>query len=382
MKIAFSKLLVAAVSLGVVATANAQPSAVKVGVVLSTTGAGASVGIPEKNAITMWPTEVGGRKLDVIILDSRSDPSTATAAARRLVTEHNVDVLVGASIVPDTQAVAAVAVEAETPMLSIAPFMLPQDKLKWYFCTVPLTQQVASAPLEHMRKSGAKTVGFIGFSDSWGDQWLNELKAFATKSGIQIVAQERFGRTDTSVSGQVLKLLAAKPEAILVGGNTSGAGLVQGTLVDMRYQGKIYHTHGAVTPDFIRIAGKRGEGALAATAPHIVAEQLPETHPSKKIGIDLFQRYEARFGPGRNPFPPLTHDVGMLLEHIIPTALKSAQPGTREFRAAIRDAVESTTNLAVAQGVYNFSPSNHAGLDDRARVMVTVKDGNWRYLED
>ncbi len=361
------------------APAQAQQTAVKIGIVLATSGPGASVGVVQRNALTLWPSDFGGRKLNVIVQDDRSEPAAATAAARRLVSDDQVDILVGSSLVPDSFAVASVAAEAETVQLMIAPTPLANEKSRWSFQTVPLTGMVASAVFVRMKKSGVKTVGYIGFSDSWGDQWLGELKSFAEKNGMSVTAEERFGRGDTTVSGQCLKVIATKPDAILVGGSASGAALVQTTLVDQRYGGPIYHTHGAVSPDFVRLAGKKAEGAMAPSAPNIVSDELPESYPSRQAGIAFFKSYEEKFGPGRPNFAPLMNDVLVLLQKIVPVALAKAEPGTKAFRAALRDAMEAQTNVVVTQGVFNFSPTNHVGLDERGRVMVLVRDGRWHY---
>ncbi len=363
-----------------VSTLQAQTQDVTVGVILSTTGPGSAVGVPTRNALELWPAEIGGRKLKLIVEDDRSDPAAATSIARRMAVDDKVDVLVGSSLVPGCVAVAAVAGETETVHLTLAPLVL-SDKNSWSFNLPPLTSRMSSAVFEHMQKHNIKTVGFIGFSDVWGDNWFSELKKFAAKSGVQIVGEERFGRGDTSVTGQALHLLSAKPDAILVGATSSAAGLVQKTLVDLRYPGRIYHTHGAATKDFLRIAGAAGEGAIAPTGPSTVVEELPTDHPSKDVGTVFVKAYESKFGAGtRTPFAGHIYDASLVLAKAIPVALAEAQPGTKEFHAALKRAIEAIKNLAVTQAVLSYSPTDHDGTDDRARVLVTVKNGSWKYM--
>lgn len=374
------KLAVAGLALAL-AGANAQAQDINVGVVLATSGAGSAVGVPTRNAVALWPTEIGGRKVNLIVLDDRSDPAAGTSIARRLVTEDKVDVIVGGSLTPGSLSIAAVANEAEVPHLTLSPTVLNDKITTWTFNLPPATNVMASAVFEHVAKAGTKSIGYIGFSDVWGDQWLGELKAYAAKSGTKITAEERFGRADTSVSGQVLRLIASKPDAILVGGTSSAAGMVHKTLIDNGFNGTIYHTHGAATRDFLRIAGKDGEGAIAPAGPSTVAEELPDANPSKKPGVAFVSAYESKHGAAsRTPFAAHFYDASLVLQKAIPIALQKAQPGTKEFRVSLKQALETIRDLPVSQGVITYSPTNHNGMDERSRVLVVVKDGGWRYL--
>lgn len=371
--------LTGGLALGAIA---AQAQDITVGVILATTGAGSAVGIPTRNAVALWPTEIGGRKLKVLLQDDRSDPSAATSIARRMATDDKVDLIVGGSLTPSALALASVATEAQVPYLTLSPTVLTGGNSLWSFNLGPLTDLMASAIFAHMEKAQVKSVGYIGFSDVWGDQWLNELKKHSEKSGMKITAEERYGRADTSVTGQVLRLISSKPDVILVGGTSGAAGLVQKALVDNGYKGTIYHTHGATTRDFIRIAGKDGEGAIAPAGPSTVAEELPGSNRSKGAGLAFTKAYESKHGPStRTPFAAHAYDAALVLQQVLPLALQKAQPGTTEFRAALKQAIEGVRELPVSQGVLNYSTTNHNGLDERTRVLVTVKDGNWKYLQ-
>lgn len=382
-KPASRKALLAGAAIALSATA-AQPQTqdITVGVVLATSGAGSAVGVPSRNALALWPTEIGGRKLKLVIQDDRSDPSVGTSIARRLVSEDKVDVIVGGSLTPGSVAIAAVANEAEVPHLTLAPAVL-NDKLSiWSFNLPPSTNLMASAVFRHMGKTNVKSVGYIGFSDVWGDQWLGALKNYAAKSGVKITAEERFGRADTSVAGQVLRLISSSPDAILVGGTSSAAGLVQKTIIENGFKGTVYHTHGAATRDFIRVAGKDGERAIAPAGPSAVAEELPANNLSKVPGTAFAAGYESKYGAGtRTPFAAHLYDGALVLQKAVPVALQKAQPGTKEFRIALKQAMEGIQELPGAQGVLNYSATNHDGMDERAGVLVVVKDGRWRYLQ-
>jgi branched-chain amino acid transport system substrate-binding protein len=369
------------------ASALASPFAfgqdIIVGVILATTGPGSAVGIPERNELALWPTEFAGHRIRTILQDDRSDPTAATSIARRMATDDKVDVIVGGSLTPGSLALSALAKEVEVPFLALAPTILTEENRAWSFTLPPTTDVMASAIFRHMDRAHVKSVGYIGFSDVWGDQWFNELKQYAAKSGVTITDEERYGRADTSVSGQVLKLIASKPDVILVGGTSSAAGLVQKALVENNFKGVIYHTHGAATKDFLRIAGKSADGAILPAGPSTVAEALPADNLTRAPGIAFAKPYEEKYGVGtRTPFAAHMSDAALVLAKAVPIALQKAQPGTPAFRLALKQAIESIRELPAAQGVLNFSATNHNGVDDRSRVLVTARDGEFRYLPE
>jgi len=357
---------------------GAQTNEITIGISITTTGPGAALGIPERNALDFVPKEIGGVPLKVIVLDDGGDPTTATTNARRFVTESKADVIMGSSITPPTIAVSNVANEAGIPHFGLAPFPITPERSKW---SVDMPQPVpimGKVLYEHMKKHNVKTVGYIGYSDSYGDLWFNDLKKQGVPMGMTIVDEERFARPDTSVTGQVLKLLAANPDAILVGASGTAAALPQTELRDRGYKGLIYQTHGAASMDFIRIAGKAAEGVIMASGPVMSPETQPDSALTKKPGLALDTAYEAKYGPNsRSQFAGHSYDAFEVLKRVIPVALKTAKPGTAEFREAIRQAFLTEREIPASQGVYNFTEADRYGLDDRARIILTVKDGKY-----
>jgi branched-chain amino acid transport system substrate-binding protein len=375
-----AKLLLAALLAGCVLTAQAQ---IRVGVTLSATGPAASLGIPEKNTFALMPRVIAGQKVEYIVLDDASDTTTAVKNTRKLISEDKVDVVIGSTITPNSLAMIDVAAEGETPMISMAAssrIIEPMDaKRAWVFKTPQNDGQMATAVTQHMSDNGVKSVAFIGFSDAYGEGWWNEFSKIAELRKLKIVANERYSRSDTSVTGQVLKIVAANPDAVLIAASGTPAALPQVTLVERGYKGKIYQTHGVANSDFLRVGGKGVEGTILPAGPILVAEQLPNNNPIKKVALDYIKRYEAAYGGGsRSTFGAHAWDAGLLLEHAIPVALKKAKPGTREFRAALRDALENTKELVADHGVFNMSPQDHLGFDQRARVMVKIEGGKWK----
>ncbi|HXB78539.1 MAG TPA: ABC transporter substrate-binding protein [Bradyrhizobium sp.] len=374
--------LCAAVAVSLVALptipAAAQTGEITIGISISTTGPAAALGIPERNALDFVPKEIGGTPLKIIVLDDGGDPTTATTNARRFVTESRADIIIGSSTTPPTIAMSNVANEAGIPHLSLAPFPVTPERAKW---SVVLPQPVpimGKIVYEHMKAHNVKTVGYIGYSDSYGDLWFNDFKTQGVPMGLMLVDEERFARPDTSVTGQVLKLVAANPDAILVGASGTAAGLPQTELRARGYQGLIYQTHGAATMDFIRIAGPAAEGVIMASGPVMNPEGQPDNALTKKPGLALDSAYEAKYGANtRSQFAGHAYDAFEVLKRVLPAALKTAKPGTGEFREAIRQAFISEREIAASQGVYSWTEKDRSGLDDRSRILLTVKNGKY-----
>ena len=357
---------------------------INVGVTVSATGPAASLGIPEKNTIALMPKTIGGEKVNYIVLDDASDTTTAVANTRKLLTEHKVDILIGSTTTPNSLAMIDAVAEAQTPMISMAAsarIVEPQDaKKRWVFKTPQNDIQMSLAIAEHMASAGVRTVGFIGFADAYGEGWFQEFTKAVELKKLRVVASERYARTDTSVTGQILKLMSAQPDAILIAGSGTPAVLPQRTLKERGYAGKLYQTHGVANADFLRVGGKDVEGTFLPAGPVLVAEQLPASHPVRKSALAYVAAYEAAHGKGSvSTFGGHAWDAGLLMSAAAPVALKKARPGTPEFRAALRDAIEQVRELPGAHGIFSMSAADHLGLDQRARVMVRIDKGTWKY---
>lgn len=356
---------------------------ITIGVSLGTTGSGASLGIPYKNAFQLVPKTLGGEPVRYIILDDESKPDNAVKNAYKFVGEDKVDALMGSTGVPSAMAMTQVAAETKTPLISLTPMpQLAPDRHHWTFVIPQSAALMMSAVAQDIKARGYKAVGYIGFSDSWGDLVYDTIVALAPANGFKVVTNERYGRADTSVAGQVLKIIAARPDAVVVGGSGSPAATPQIALVERGYKGVIYHSPAAVNLAFIQTAKKAAEGAIAPASPLIVAEDLPDDAVTKAVALDFVKRYEAMFGAGtRNTLAGYSYDGVLLLDAAAKVAVKKAKPGTPEFRIALRDALESVKSLIGSSGVYNLTPADHNGEDERARVLVQVVNGEWRLLK-
>lgn len=359
--------------------AGAAQADINIGISLPLTGPTSALGIPIKNAIGMWPTSIGGQKLNVIILDDATDPANATKNARRFVTEDKVDILMGSAATPTANAVAAVASETGTMHFTFAPIDVSTTKAPWSYNMPQSTLVMSHAIVAHMKKNGVKTVGFLGYADAFGELFLRDMKVKMAGTDLKFVSEERFARTDTSVTGQALKVTAGAPDAILIVASGSGAAMPHKALIERGYKGKIYQTHGAASRDLMRVGGKDVEGGYVVAGPGMVAEQLPPNHPSRKVALAHVEAWEKVNGPNtRNPFAGHAYDASVVLQKIIPMALKTAQPGTKEFRGALKAAVESAGPIALFHGTVNYTATNHAGYTDDTGIIMRITNGDWK----
>ena len=355
---------------------------INIGVIASLTGPAAALGAETRKAVAMFPASVGGEKVNYILLDDGTDPTNAVKNARKLISEDKVDAILGPNLISTAVAIADVANGEKTPMVSVAPLDVSGDKRGYIFRSEPSADLMVNRVVADMLENGAKTVGFIGFSDSWGELLLKALTK-ATEGKMQIVASERYGRADPSVQAQVLKVLAAKPDVVFVGASGTPAAMPQITLRERGFKGRIYQSHGVTSKEFLRVGGKNVEGALIPVGPVLVAEQLPDSHPAKKNAVAFVKELEAKNGPdSRSTFAGASWDAWLLAQNGINAALKAkTRPGTPEFRAALRDGIEKSSKLVGTNGVYSMSATDHAGYDAAAIVLIKVENNHWKLVK-
>ena len=376
-------LIGASLALAFASTAFAQ---VKIGVVTSSTGPIALVGIPQKNSVPLLPTKIGDLTVEYFSIDDGSDPTKSVTEIKKLISEKNVDAIIGPSGSPNSMGVIQFVAEAGVPMLApvgTAAVVLPMtEQKKWVFKTTQNDDLIAKALVAHMVKAKVKTAGFIATNDPYGENWGKVFAELAAKNNIKIVANERYLRTDTSVTGQTLKIIAAQPDVVLVAAPGGPTVLPQTTLYDQGFKGQVYQSHGAALPAFLQLGGKKVEGTILAASLMLVLPEIADSNPSKKVASDYIAAYEKLNGSKPATFGANVFDAGLLLEQAIPVAAKGgAKPGTKEFRAALRTALENSKNVIGTQGVYNMTAADHSGFDERGRELITVKNGKWTLLK-
>ncbi len=364
-------------------TATAQ---INVGITVSQTGPAAALGIPQKNTVAQLPRQIGGQKIEYTVLDDGTDPTKAVANARKMIAENKIDILIGSSATPATLALVDVAAETRTPYCGMVPtksLVSPvDDKRRWVFKAPQDDPIMAESLADHMVANGVKSVGFLGYTDGYGQGWLDAVNEVFAKKGIRIVATERFQRSDTSVTAQGLKIVSANPDAVLIVASGTVAVMPHKTLKEQGFKKQIYQTHGISTMEFVRVGGKDVEGTIFPAGPVVIASLLPDSHPSKKAGLAYIKDYEANNKTPFAGFGAHLADCATLMLAGVQPALAKGKPGTAEFRSAIRDAVETSKEVVGTHGVYSFSPTDHAGLDKRSRVLIKVDGGKWTLLPD
>ncbi len=364
---------------------QAAQAEVHIGVILSLSGPGASLGIPEEQALKLWPDTIAGQKVKFTVLNDATDTIAATRNAQKLISEDKVDAIIGASLTPTSLAVVEVAGSAKVPVISLAgggAIVSPQDgPRKWAFKLSPTETISATMVLQHMQAKGAKTMATIGIATSYGEGFLRATEGIAAAKNIKILASERYNPTDLSVTAQVVKVLATNPDAVYIFSAGTPGALPHAELVRRGYKGLIYQTQGVANNDFLRVGGKDLEGGYMTVAPVLVAEQLPDSNPTKKPALGFVKQFEGKYGPGtRSLFAGTMWDALLLMEHAVALGLKKAQPGTPEFRQAIRDALEGVQNFIATEAVYNMSANDHNGVDQRSQVMVRIENGAWKLV--
>lgn len=373
-------LSIAVASFVSVATAS-DAREIRIGLTGTFTGPAAAIGIPYKQASELFPSEIAGQPVTWIVLDDGGDPSTAVKNAVRFIDKENVDAILGSTSPPGSIAMFDTAIASKTPQLSLAPVPIPDGKRPWIFNVPQPVPIMVSAIVDHMATRKYKTVGFIGFADSWGDQNYAALARLTEARGIKVVSDERYNRADTSATAQALKIYSQNPDAVFIGGSGTPAVLPHLALREFGFKGQIYHSHGSVSRPVLEQGGKALEGSIAPTGPIVVADQLPDSQPVKKPALDFITVYEGRWGKGtRNPFAGYAWDGMLIVSAAIPEALKAGQPGTVEFREGLRRALEANREVTGTHAVYRYTPEDHYGVDQRARVLVIVKDGAFRLL--
>lgn len=378
-----ARLVTLALAAGAAVAAHGQ---MKVGVIASATGPTAAVGIPQKNSAALLPKKIGGLEVEYTVLDDASDSTQTVALLKKLMVEQKVDAIIGPSGSPNSMAALQFIAENKTPMLApvgTTAVVLPMNEQKrWVFKTTQNDSLICEALVADMVRRGIKTVGYLGFNDAYGESWYGVFVPMIEKAGIKLVANERFQRTDQSVIGQATKIVAANPDAVLIGAAGGPTVLPHATLVERGYKGQIYQTHGAATPDFVRLGGKAVDGAIMAASLMLVLDQVPDSNPSKKVALDYIDAYKKLYGVNPATFGANVYDAGLLLQRAVPEAAKKASPGTEAFRVALRDALEGTRELVGSQGVYNMSTQDHSGFDRRGRELMQLQAGVWRLIPE
>jgi branched-chain amino acid transport system substrate-binding protein len=358
---------------------------ITVGFITSLSGPVSSLGIPYQKGIKTaiaYQGEIGGHKIKVIELDDASNPTEASRNARKLIDEEKVDIILGSAGGPSTLAIAAIARENKTQQLALSNTDLPGPDGAWMITIPQSAPLMISAVIDRMKANGVKTVGYIGYSDSWGDLVYNSLVKAAQSADIKVVSNERYARSDSAVTGQIIKIVALRPDAVITGTSGTPGALPYLELAKRNYKGQIYGMHSLINPEFVRVAGSSADGMLLPSGPVIVAQDLPADNPIRKISLEFQNLYQKVNGAAvTDEFSAYSFDAWLIFLDAAKRALTKAEPGTPEFRQALHEAITSTKELVGTHGVYNFNPNERYGTDARSRLMIKLDKGQWTLVK-
>ncbi|MFP3998820.1 MAG: ABC transporter substrate-binding protein [Desulfobacterales bacterium] len=381
------KVFTAAAVLAVLATipgpvpaAEAGEKTYKIGGVFSVTGPASFLGDPEKKSMELAIDEINesggvdGRKLEAEIYDTEGDPSKTVTSVTKLINKDRATAIIGPSLTPTTLAVVPMVERAKLPFVSCAAGNKIVEPVKpWVFKTAQSDIQAVASIYEHIKQRDIKKVAIITVANAFGESGKEQLIEQASDFGLTVVRSESFGAGDSDMTAQLTKIRREDPGAIICWGTNPGPAVVAKNVKQLELEIPLYQSHGVASPKFIELAEDAAEGIFLPTGKILVAEQLPEDDPQKKVLSRYIEAYESRYDETVSGFGGYAYDAIYLLAE--------AMKGTDGDKEKIRENLENISDHAGISGVFNFSKTDHNGLDPSAFVMVRIKDGKWELVE-
>ena len=377
------KALAAAIILALFAIlgCSKDSNTIKVGAVLSVTGPASFLGEPEKNTLLLLQEEINagggvdGRKLEVIVYDDESDVNKCVMAAKKLIEQDKVAVVLGPSISGNTLAIAKFFAPAKIPLVSCAAaekIVKPVDP--WVFNTPQLDRHAVGKILADAKKKGYAKLAILTVSDGFGQAGRGVLQELIPAQGFTLVADEVYGPKDTDMSSQLTKIKGVAPDAIICWGTNPGPAVVARNRAQLGLKTPLYMSHGVASKKFIELAGDAAEGLVLPAGRLVAVAQVPEGNPQKALLTKYVADYAKKYGNPPSTFGGHAYDALMLVVNAV-KAGKSAKSQD------IRDNLEKIKGLAGTAGIYTMTPENHNGLDESAFVMVAIEKGEWKVID-
>ncbi|HEY0833719.1 MAG TPA: ABC transporter substrate-binding protein [Azospirillum sp.] len=368
----------AAVALGLSAGAAQAADPIKIGSILSATGPASFLGEPEKKVMELYVEKinkaggVNGRPIELVLYDDAGAADKAASFTKRLIESDKVDVIIGGTTTAATMAAVPLAERGEVPFISLAgAVVIVEPVKKWVFKTPHTDRMAAEKVMEDMKKRGLTKLALISEDSGFGKSGRAETLKVAKDWKIDIVADETYGAKDTDVTAQLTKIKNnPAAQAVLVFGLGQGPAVVTKNYRQIGMALPLYQSHGVASKEFIHLAGGASESVRLPAAGLVVAEQLSDKDPQKKVVTEFNATYKAAFGTEPSTFAGHAYDGLMIY-------LDAVKRAGGTDRAKVRDAIEQTKGYVGTGGVVNMSATDHMGLGLDAFHMVEVKQGDW-----
>jgi len=379
----FSALLLGAATLAIAPLSAAAQAPIRIGAVLSVTGPASFLGDPEARTLRLYVDHINqaggvlGRRLELVLYDDGGDANRARTFATRLVEDDRVVAMVGGTTTGTTMAMIPVFEEARIPFISLAGGIEIIEPVRPFTFKTPHTDRMACERIfEDLRRRGLTRVGLISGTGGFGASMRIQCLRVAPTFGITMVADERYGPGDTDMTPQLTRIRNAPGgvQAVINADFGQGPAIVTRNFAQLAMGVPLYQSHGVASRSFIELAGPAAEGVRLPAAALLVAEQLPDNDPQKRVVMEYRQFYESTQNQPVSTFGGHAYDGLMILVEAIRRA--GSTDGVR-----IRDAIRQTRGFVGTGGVVNMSPTDHMGLDISAFRMVEIRDGNWRLLD-
>ena len=352
---------------------------VKSGALFAVTGPASPLGEPERNTAVMMVDEINkaggikGRKLELIVYDTQGDATKAVQAVNKLIKDDKVVAIIGPSTTGDSMAVIPVIEKSQVPLISCAAGIKITDPVKkWVFKTAQNDVLAVMRIYKNLQKQKISKVAILTVSDGFGSSGREQLRLQAKEFDISIISDETYGPKDTDMTVQLTKIRNSAAQAVICWGTNPGPAIVARNARQLGIKIPLYMSHGVSSKKFIELAGEAAEGIMLPSGKVIVADQLPDSDPQKKILLNYVSKYKERYKVEGDHFGGHAYDAVMLL--------KRAMEQGGFTPAAIRDQLEKTKKFAGIGGTFSFSSRDHAGLTSDAFVLVRVEKGDWKLI--
>ena len=353
---------------------------IKIGAVLDITGAGASLGVPERQALKLLAEQtnadggVDGREIELIIEDNQSAEDAAARAVTKLVNQDKVDIILGASRTGPSLAMRPIAENSETPMISLAANQAIVDGSKWVFKTAQNDIVVLENIIALAEREGYKTIGLARDASGFGEGVQEILDELGASAGIKVVTTQKFAPDATDFTAQMVNLRDAGADVNLIWGIPPAAALAQKAYRQLGIDAPVLQSHGIGNQVFLDTAGDSADGLVAPLGRLLVVDQLPEDDPQREVIVEFVDAYTEEYGAGPSTFAGHAYDGWQLAIDAL------TEVGTD--KAAIRDHLEQVDGFVGISGVFTMTPEDHSGLTQEDLVLVTIEDSSWQLLPD